>query len=174
MIKYIFRDDIIPPIANAAKANPQLIGEALAKVADANGGRIKPIDVVAEAASNPTLHQHFEWDDRKAAIAHRLDQARVLLRVIRIDDDTSSDQPRAFLSITEKSGTAYRTLQDVINSTYLQALVLKQADRDLDAFQRRYRDLEDVCDVIREARALVAARSRRPTSDDHDHDHHVT
>jgi len=41
---------------------------------------------VLEAAKAPesALHQHFEWDDTKAAHSHRLGQAMNLIRVVRI------------------------------------------------------------------------------------------
>ena len=49
---------------NAKKA--EVIGEALEKIRNSHGDRLKPEDVVAAARpkSNP-LHKHFEWDDSK-------------------------------------------------------------------------------------------------------------
>jgi len=48
-------------------------------------GSIVPEDVV-QVARDPkhVLHNLFEWDDKKAANAHRLDQARRLIREVRI------------------------------------------------------------------------------------------
>lgn len=50
-----------------------------------NQGRLKPEDVVNEAKkpSSP-LHDYFEWDDEKAANEHRLEQARQLIRSVRV------------------------------------------------------------------------------------------
>lgn len=57
----------------------------LTAIADRNGGRLTP-ELVVEAARDPAspLHSHFEWDDPKAAAAHRLDQARTLIRSVKI------------------------------------------------------------------------------------------
>ena len=48
-------------------------------------GRLLPADVVDDArdADSP-LHSHFEWDDSIAAEHYRLDQARNLIRSIKI------------------------------------------------------------------------------------------
>lgn len=61
------------------------IRDALATIAEANGGRLTPDAVVSEAASKSSvLHDLFEWDTRKAAHAYRLDQARTLIRSVRV------------------------------------------------------------------------------------------
>jgi len=57
-----------------------------------SNGRLNPEDVV-EAARNPnsSLHTYFTWDDTEAAESYRLQEARALIRrvkvnVIRTDD----------------------------------------------------------------------------------------
>ena len=158
MIRYTFKDEPVA-LLNAKKADPQKIGQALAKIAEDGGGRLTPPAVV-EAARNPrnVLHRHFEWDDVKAAQAFRLDQARAIIGVIRIEDE--GDEPtRAFLSVKDATGVSYRTAAEVSGSVDLQLAVLKQAERDLDAFSKRYRELEDICSDVRSARDK--ARSRR-------------
>ena len=51
-----------------------------------NGGALTPAAVV-DAARDPTspLHASFEWDNTEAAHQYRLDQARTLIRSVRID-----------------------------------------------------------------------------------------
>ncbi len=49
-------------------------------------GRLLPEDVVARASDpDHPLHSFFEWDDAKAGHSHRLDQARALIRRVRVD-----------------------------------------------------------------------------------------
>lgn len=157
MIRYVFKDAPVA-ILNAKKADPQKIGSALAKIAEENAGRLTPTAVV-DAAQSPKspLHRHFEWDDSKAAAAYRLDQARALISVLRIEDD-GEEPTRAFLSVKDGAGVSYRTTQEVSNSVDLQLAVLKQAEADLSAFQRRYRELVDICDDVVRAREKVTAR----------------
>lgn len=159
MIKYVFRDGPVA-IKGGAKANPQVIGEALEAIRSAGGGDLKPKAVVdaARRKSHP-LHKHFEWEDAVAAEAYRLDQARALIRVVRVvDEETAEGNTRAFISINENRRVAYRSAEQVKTSADLQLAVLKQAQRDLEAFERRYRELKDICAIVQQAREAIAAR----------------
>lgn len=63
-----------------------------------NGGRLTATDVV-EAARIETspLHRYFEWDDDAAAEAYRIEQARRLIRSVKVivtEDSTTLASPR--------------------------------------------------------------------------------
>jgi len=61
------------------------IRDALTKLAEENGGLLTPDAVVAEASSKASvLHGEFDWDNKTAGHAHRLDQARTLIRSVRV------------------------------------------------------------------------------------------
>jgi hypothetical protein len=149
------------------RADPQLIGEALEAIRVASGGQLHP-QLVVEGARNPTslLHSHFEWDDRKAAELHRTDQARALIRSIRVIDE--DDQPRpAFLSIRADDGVGYRAYGDVLTSPDLRQRLLEQATRDLDAWTARYRELREIVELVEPARTELRRRvTRRPRGGD--------
>lgn len=159
MIKYIFADDELLAFKASNKADPQKLGEALDAIAKANAGTLTPEKVVEAARDrrNP-LHRHFDWNDASAAETWRRAQARIIIRAIRVEDDEMAEHPRAFLSVSAKAGVAYYSIQDVRSSAELSLIVLRQAERDLDAFQKRYRELTDVCDLVREAREKTATR----------------
>ena len=56
------------------------------RVRKANGGVIRPPDVVEAAASGDSMiHDVFEWDNDVAAHKHRLWQARAMLRAIHVE-----------------------------------------------------------------------------------------
>jgi hypothetical protein len=162
MIRYSFTDAPLTILA-ANKANPQKIGQALKAITDEQKGRLTPKAVV-EAARNEKhpLHKHFEWDDAKAAHSYRIEQARELIRVIRVEEENGP--VRAFFSIADK-GTAYRSLEEVRSTPNLQEIVLKQALRDLRAFEARYRELNDVCEDVRAAQRKVGAKLK--AAEDH-------
>jgi hypothetical protein len=65
--------------------------EALLALADLHQGRVTP-EMVVEAARDPgsPLHSAFTWDDAQAAHEHRLAQARVLLRRVRVEIETDA------------------------------------------------------------------------------------
>jgi hypothetical protein len=160
MIKYIFKEDEVPAFKNRDKANPQAVGEALAQITEKSKGHLTPKAVVGAARdAGSILHQHFEWDNSVAAEKYRLDQARSLIRAIHVADIMVDDKPaRAFLSIADKGGTTYRTVDEVLSSQDLQQRVLEQAHRDLIAFETRYRSLEEVCKFVRQAREKLEKR----------------
>ena len=163
MVRYVFREDEPIRIKGAKDADPQRIGEALEAISKAEAGELTPKAVVEAARSpNHALHANFEWNDAIAAEAHRLDQARHIIRIVRVEDAAATNgSNRAFLSISDKAGTSYRPLADVRASVGMQDAILKAAARDLDAFQRRYKDLIDVCEAVSKAKEAIQRRQDR-------------
>jgi hypothetical protein len=159
MIRYVFDEPLT--IKGAKDADPQVLGEALEAVSAAHKGRLTPLGVV-DAARDPKspLHPHFEWDDAVAAEAYRCDQARAIIRAVRVDDAAYSEPQRAFLSVSDRDGVSYRGLLEVSRSVDLQLAVLRSAERDLAGFQRRYHGLKEVCDLVAVAEAKVSEKLR--------------
>jgi hypothetical protein len=148
------------------RADPQLIGEALDAIRVKSGGSLHPQDVVAGARDPASvLHPHFEWDDKKAAELHRTDQARALIRSIRVIDDDEVYRP-AFLSIRADDGVGYRAFRDVLSSADLRERLLAQAQRDLDSWTQRYRELREIVELIEPARRELRRRVTRPRGGD--------
>jgi hypothetical protein len=109
------------------------------------------------------LHKHFEWDDEKAAHQFRIEQARCLISVIHVEDDASkAGHTRAFISVKDdEAGICYRPLKEVRESLDLQVAVLKQAERDLESWTKRYADLAEVVAIVKKAQTAVAALRRK-------------
>lgn len=158
MIRYQFKDDWVA-LKNASKADPQKIGETLAKISEEHAGRLTPDAVVAAATNrNSPLHRHFEWDDKVAAHGFRLDQARTIIRSISTTDEETDTKQPAFVSVSD-NGKAYRSVQEVVTSRDLQLSVLRQAEKELAAFERRYAMLQDVCELVKSARSKIEVRA---------------
>jgi hypothetical protein len=90
------------------------VREALTRLLDVHG--VLHPEAVVQAAREPgsPLHKHFTWDDAAAAHAHRLDQARTLIRTVKIEvvSETISLSVPAFVTAPgERSG--YRLLERV-------------------------------------------------------------
>ena len=104
-------------------------------------------------------------DDVVAANSFRIDQARVIIRSVHvIDTEVEAGHASAFISITDNVGTSYRTLMAVKNDVSLQAIVLAQAARDLAAWEKRYKDIADICQIVRGAREEIERRHRKATT----------
>ncbi len=132
----------------ADEADPQVVGLTLDEIARAHGGRLQPEHVVEAARSRGhVFHRHFEWNDATAAAQHRLDTARRLTRaVVLLPDDPTSNQPpkRAWTSVTDTDGAAYRRVSEILTQGSLQLAVMKRALADLRGWLERYRMLQDL------------------------------
>jgi len=85
-------------------------------------GILRPADVV-EAALNPKspLHGCFEWDDDKAAKQYRLEQARKLIREVRVE---YADQLSAPVFVHVETAGGYLPVQAVVeNESHLQSAI---------------------------------------------------
>jgi exosome complex RNA-binding protein Csl4 len=163
-MRYTFKEPLT--IVNASQADAQRIGTALEKIAAKNGGHLTPSAIVEEA-SNPkhVIHPHITWDDSLAAKLYRLDQARAIVRCIHVEDDETEDgHVQAFISISEKDQTSYRSITEIKKSVDLQSKVLQQAEADLQAWQNRYRSLTDICKIVREAQNQLKKKRERKQS----------
>ena len=162
MIRYVFKERPLA-IPNASKADPQVIGEAIAKITADNKGALHPeyLWKAAEGKRNHPLYKHFPWKEREAAEAHWTYIARKLIACVDIVANDRDEPAPAFISIADKGGVSYRTLKDVMDSAELQVAALKQAERDFASYEKRLRTFEDICAAIRSVREKISAKRSR-------------
>jgi hypothetical protein len=156
MIKYVFADTPLG-FKNASKVDPMRVGQALEDVGAKNGGNLHP-NAVVDAARDPDspLHPCFEWDDGVAAEMHRRSQARALIRAVRTVQTEDDEPVRRFWSVRgDDNRVAYRSVTDILASSDLQKRLLMQADKELSEFSKRYRELQDVCAFVLNARERI-------------------
>lgn len=123
----------------------QAAGEELEKIRVKNNGRLENADVVEAARDKRSpLHPAFEWDDRKAATAYRLDQAGNLIRAIDVvitKDETEAKPIRAFVSVVRDKDRSYTSVQHALSDADLRAQVVAQAWAELEAWRKRHAEL---------------------------------
>jgi hypothetical protein len=116
--------------------------EELAEGADP--GAVPPHLIIEKARprSHP-VHDLFDWNDKHAAHAHRLDQARHFvnrLRIVRVEiksNPTISD--RAFYSVrTPDDGRGYVGRHRILTDRDLRVQVIERAKGDLENFIAKY------------------------------------
>jgi hypothetical protein len=152
------------------------VAEVLAELAEANGGRLDPRDVVEAARpAKSVLHPHFQWDDDAAAENWRIVQAQGLIRRVRVVYEAASEKAvtvRAFVNVQpaeddeppERRGTrgplpgVYVPMVDAMAREDWREQVLAQCRRDMNAFRRKYAALKEVAVVIE---AMDAVERRR-------------
>ena len=69
------------------------VRDRLEKIRSRNQGVLTPDDVVKDASSKTSpLHAYFTWDDSEAAHRYRLDEARSLIRNVKVEVTTTSSR----------------------------------------------------------------------------------
>lgn len=145
--------------AQLSNLDPQKCGTRLEQI-ERKTGALTPETVVDDARrkSSP-LHKGFTWDDNEAAEAHRLNEARYLLRQIVIvtsvpDKDEEPKTIRAFMSVSQDddhdestSAKSYVNVTDALSDPKLREQVLTRAYNELNAWQARYESLEEFAGV---------------------------
>lgn len=96
---------------------------------------------LVEAARDPKspAHTHFDWNDRRAAKAHRVEQARHYLKGIEIIVEELDDAPiRAFHPVFVDGEKKYERVGTIMNDVNLAEQLLVRAYNDLAAFKQRF------------------------------------
>jgi len=120
----------------------QLVGAELAKLEIRKKGVLVPKDVVSAAKPEGSkLHQCFQWNNKKAAEAHRLNQASEILRKITVEySDTKGEKQtiRAFVNIQTDGGNYYCHTRRLVGDIDLQENVLGQIQAALIAIKNKF------------------------------------
>ena len=144
----------------------QKIGESLADIEKEKG--LTPAAVVAAAGTwDSPLHRHFEWNDSKAAKAHRMGQARTLIGCVRVivsGKGTPAEQrERAFVSVREgdENTRSYVSFAVVAKDPGLHSQLVAEGLRRAEQWADRYGrepELEAITKAIQRAAKLLAKR----------------
>lgn len=138
----------------------------LEAIREASGGTLRPADVVASARGEDSpLHPYFTWDDGDAAERWRLQEAMALIRVHVMVVKGVADPVKTYVSLRRdrsEGSVGYRRLVDVMNDEELRAHLLADALADVRTFQRKYRNLTEMAQIIaameETERALVSEK----------------
>ena len=179
-----------PPRKRAAQPSAaDIIAAALEALLERHGGRISPA-IVLEAARDPAspLHDHFEWDDDRAAEQYRLAQAGQLIRRWRgVLTRAAGEDGRVAVTITRrvespaagraKGAASYIALEDILADPVRRDDLLRTVLRELRAYRRRYAGLAalgavwaavdeaaELHDPVREAQPAATKGVRKPAT----------
>lgn len=142
--------------------DPQVAGEELERIRVHQNGRLESADVVeASRIKEAPLHDHFEWNDAKAAEAHRVEQARYLIRSIEVMVERSDSEVvpiRAFVSVQRDEDRSYTSTFHALADPDLRGQVVNQAWKELEAWRQRHAELVEF------ARIFTAMDQARPAA----------
>lgn len=125
-------------------------------------GELTPANVVdAARPKDHPLHDRFEWRNGVAAEKYREQQAANLIRSVRIEFTKTDGQKatvRHYVAIREpERPKAYVPVREVIEDPMSTKIMLREMHRDWQAFKRRYGNMKEFVQLIREEAASVAA-----------------
>lgn len=106
-------------------------------------GRLDPKDVVDEARDpRSPLHKSFTWNDDEAAEQWRLQQARQLIRSIKIERVENTQEPRMVRFVRafvhDPANDGYLATEDVAKLPDVRDRVLAEMRRDLQRLQSKW------------------------------------
>lgn len=137
--------------------DPQTAGE-VCEALEREGNLTPGALVDASRDEDAPLHGYFEWDDEEAAERWRESQAGHIIRSVEVVAAGSTDPVRAFVNIDAgDAGRVYVNVEAALSMPDTRDEVLARALADLKAFERRYRQLEELTGVLAEIGKLVAA-----------------
>ncbi len=114
-------------------------------------GEITPRAVVDDAVNPKSpLHPCFEWDDDKAADAHRLSQARKLIGsivVAEMNDEPLGREVRAFVHITADS-PRYEPIEIAMRDENMRDEIINRAWREIKIWRQRYSAYQEFVEIV--------------------------
>ncbi len=145
------------------KLDAQDVGDELDGIR-AKHGFVRPEQIVEKAKpKRAKLHNVFEWDDRAGAERYRLEQARLLVRSVKViyeDSDGKVAEVRAFTSIKnpEGKGRIYIPTEEGMERRETRDEILMQCLSGLIRWRKRwaeYNELADTVKIIDQATASI-------------------
>lgn len=144
----------------SAKIEREAIRAALAKIAAKNGGRLtEDAILVAAKHADSVLHDIFEWDNKKAGHAWRIEQARELIRSVRVVTKTDRTTISTVCYVRDPDAAAdeqgYVSVASLVGETERARAVLVAEFSRAAAALRRARELAIVFDMEGEVEAIA-------------------
>ena len=104
-------------------------------------------------AEDAPLHTHFEWDDAEAGERYRQQQARELIRSVKIryvEPSGTQAETRGFVSVARADLPAreYVPIEEVAADPVLAKIALRDAEREWRTMLARYRHLEGFLELV--------------------------
>jgi hypothetical protein len=120
-------------------------------------GELTPQQLVNEARpEDHPLHHRFEWDDAKASEAYRRSQAVDLITEITITVEvpgTKRERRVRFFTSLHEAGSdtrkGYAPTEEVLKDPVMSTVLLRQAEREIDALARRYEGLQGFAELLK-------------------------
>lgn len=129
------------------KASPQTVGKVCSQLEQ--DGKLSPEELVEVSRDEEApLHDLFEWDDAIAGEKYRVYQAGYIIRSVEVVYE-SKEPVRAFVPrFIKHEQSTYQSISVAIKHKDTREYLLESARKEMQAFVRKYRNLEELSDLI--------------------------
>ncbi len=128
------------------------VGEQLEKIRKVHHERLEAVDVVNAASDDreSALGQLFEWNLKKAARKHWVEQARYIIRsIVVVMTDPQFDRPiRAFVQIEKDDASYYTSIAHVMSKADMREQLLERVLKEMQEWAKRYADFKELAGVF--------------------------
>lgn len=122
-------------------------------------GRLTAADLVdVSRPEDAPLHKEFEWDDAVAAEKFREEQARSVIRHLRIVYE--EEEPHRVYCNIERGEANYIPIEKAVQQDDTRKKLLDNAYRELEAFKEKYEELSEMARVITVVDEVLEERKR--------------
>lgn len=137
------------------KADPNKAGELFENLA--NEDRLNAETVVeVSKPDDALLHNEFEWDDQKAAIAFREHQGRNIINSLLIVEENEQVEqlPTRYCYKIDDNSSNYTPIKTIVQSADSMEVLIKKAAAELKSFQMKYNAILAYCNAVTEMEQL--------------------
>lgn len=141
------------PGSRLSNRDAERAGRVIQDIQGHAGGACAPKALV-DAAKSPKspIHHLFEWNDGVAAERYRLEQARWVIRSVRIEYQSADQKTvsvRPFIAVSEpgESQKVYVGIDRAMQDETYRLEVVEQALADLHSFYRRYTQFKELSEL---------------------------
>lgn len=136
--------------STSSRLNSQTLRTAVDEIVEKYGQGFTPKDILEYATPKDSiLHDSLEWDDKKAGNAYRLQQCRMLMHRLELEETQGVREIVSF-SLEETSKRGYYTDEYIMSSADLRKAALKQMYKDAVSFVKRYNKYKEVHEIVKE------------------------
>lgn len=139
--------------ASRIKTDANVAGKVFEELQSTVGLTAKTL-LDASRPDEAPLHYEFEWDDAKAAESYRETQASYIIRSLCVHADGDKQEPvRAVFALSGSAG--YESVSVIMEDVDKRSSLLDMALKELSAFEKKYRILEELSEVFAAADRVI-------------------
>lgn len=131
------------------KVPAEVAGMEIRRIEQESGGFITPAAVVdAARPEDAPLHPVFTWDDSRAAELYRREEARHLIRSVRVlTEGGDTEMPLRYVNVIVNKESVYTSTFRALGDEEMRQQVIADAIAYLRGAQKRYQHLNELADV---------------------------